>query len=276
MTDPDEPLKQTPGPDQDEQPVRSDRWRKLLIRSVALVLLLAFIPFIFSGFLHLFGLPSFGLLVESIGRSRDPRYARLCQAVVAVQAENRQGTGFIIEPQGLIVTNAHVVQGAGQVLVGFETKTLFPAKTWQQWPAADVALIQADLSAKPFSSSRSSRPDNTQPNELAIGLELESTGKLPEVGEQVTVIGNPLGLFQIVSQAEFVGQTFLSNHEGAVLVISGPIFRGNSGSPVINAEGKVIGVLFATASGNASNAKNSTAYVITAAEILAKLDLFQP
>ena len=240
----------------DERQIQQDRWRRLLIRVVALLLVLAFVPFVYSGTLRLFGLPSFQLLIESIKLSRDSRYTSLCQSIVAVQAGNRQGTGFKIEPQDLIVTNAHILQDAGSVLVGIATNDWHPALSWQQWPAADLALVQADFQNLP-------------------GLELESTGHLPAVGDTVTVIGNPLGLFQIVSQAEFIGQAILPDREGPVLEIRGPVFRGNSGSPVIDADGHVIGILFAVAQGTAANAKSSIAFVIPAAEILAKLELFQ-
>ena len=200
-------------------------------------------------------MPSFSLLINSIELSRDPRFASLCQAVVAVRAEDRQGTGFSVQPEGLIVSNAHVIGNASQVQISIQSDELHLASSWQLWPAADLALVQADVPNIPR-------------------LELELNDKQPNPGDVVTVIGNPLGLFQIVSQAEYVGQMSLPGRSGRVLVIKGPVFRGNSGSPVINADGKVIGILFATAAGSGTISKNTTAYVIPAAEIRAILAAF--
>lgn len=220
------------------------------------MLVIAFIPLALSGVLYLFGLPSLRLLIESRELSNDPAYSALRSAVVAVRADQRQGTGFAIrmndesesapplaggetanleDTKIVILTNDHIIGDAENVQVSLKADDFQPVNEWLQWPQSDLAMIllpQLDLPAA-FSKLTT--------------LTLADSAAEPEPGDPLIVIGNPLNLFQITTEATFIGQTTLSGISGPVLMIKGPVFRGNSGSPVIDAENQVIGMVFAVA-----------------------------
>ena len=254
--DPSNGLNQSAEPDAatelDELEEKHIRSRRIVVRGIALLLTISFIFLAFSGILYFLKLPSLGLLIESIALSRDPQYDSLRQSIVIVQAENRQGTGFIVQSDGLIVTNAHIIEDAVEVRIGLKTDDIHLATSWQQQPQLDLALVQFDGQDLPV-------------------LELEQENNLLLPGDPVTVIGNPLGLFQIVSKAEYIGQTAADDNSSLLLMIRGPVYRGNSGSPVINSSGKVVGILFAVADVDNSDPENRIGFVIPVAEIRAMM-----
>lgn len=135
------------------------------------------------------------------------------------------GSGFFIRP-GQVVTNLHVIRGARRS----EVKTL--DGKGRIYPVAgllavdeegDLALLSVEL---PPSRARSS--------ELATIL--------PEEGERIFVIGNPLKLEGSVSDGIVSAVRELPNI-GKIIQITAPISRGNSGSPVFNFKGQVVGVV---------------------------------
>lgn len=65
-------------------------------------------------------------------------------------------------------------------------------------------------------------------------------------GDKVLVIGNPLQFSQIVIEGELAGEILLDGWDVPVFMIKAPVYKGSSGSPVINRAGKVVAVIFAT------------------------------
>lgn len=136
----------------------------------------------------------------------------------------RKGTGFNIEPYGLIITNRHLVEDATSVTVSFSGQGRYPARRWLCSSEADLAVIYLageDLPVVPLGRS------------------------LPLPADTVTIIGNPLDFFRIVIRGQVSGYSRLSGAEEAVLEINAPIHPGHSGSPVFNAKGEVVAVIFA-------------------------------
>jgi S1-C subfamily serine protease len=140
------------------------------------------------------------------------------------------GSGFLIDSEGHIITNAHVVQGADQIEVrlGASNKS-YTAEVVGSDPATDVALIKVDAPA-----------DQLHP--LALG----DSSKV-EVGDPVVAIGNPFGLDRTVTsgivsalqrQIEAPNGFSISH----VIQTDAAINPGNSGGPLINEEGQVIGI----------------------------------
>jgi serine protease Do len=145
------------------------------------------------------------------------------------QRRNRQsqialGSGFIISPDGYILTNNHMVDGAEKVNVELADGRKFTAEITGTDPDSDIAVIKIDADNLP-------------------SLEFTDSDKL-EVGEWVLAIGNPLGFTRTVTagivsaKGRSVG---LENIENFIQT-DAAINRGNSGGPLLNLEGKVVGM----------------------------------
>jgi tetratricopeptide (TPR) repeat protein len=135
------------------------------------------------------------------------------------------GSGFFIRP-GKVVTNSHVIRGAHRVEIHTlegKGRTYPVAGALAVDEEADLALLSVDLPAE------RSRP-------------LTFTNTLPEEGEQVFVIGNPLRLEGSVSDG-IVSAVREVPDLGRIIQITAPVSHGNSGSPLFNMNGQVIGIV---------------------------------
>jgi len=169
-----------------------------------------------------------------VGYSQDnlPELVRRVKpAVVAIATYDATGealmtgSGFFLHP-GQVVTNLHVIRGA----VRAEIKTLdgkgkiYPvAGTVAIDEEGDLALLSVDMPA-----------DRARSSELAA--------ELPDEGEKIFVIGNPLKLEGSVSDG-IVSAVREVPSVGRIIQITAPISQGNSGSPVFNMQGQVVGVV---------------------------------
>ena len=135
------------------------------------------------------------------------------------------GSGFFIRP-GQVMTNLHVVEGASRVEVRtFEGK----GKTY---PVAGLAGVDADGDLALLSVEMPAERSRVA----------ETTETLPEEGERIFVIGNPLRLEGSVSDG-IVSAVREVPSLGRIVQITAPISHGNSGSPVFNMKGQVVGVV---------------------------------
>jgi serine protease Do len=135
------------------------------------------------------------------------------------------GSGFIIDPSGLIVTNNHVIANAEQVTVTLSDDTTMQAQIVGRDPVTDLALLKIDaktpLPAASWGDSGAAR-----------------------VGDWVLAIGNPFGLGGTVT-AGIISATARDIHSGPYddfLQTDASINRGNSGGPMFNLAGEVIGI----------------------------------
>lgn len=139
-----------------------------------------------------------------------------------------QGSGFVISPDGYILTNNHVVAGADTVIVKFSDETGIEskeAKVIGTDPESDIAVIKIDAKNLPC-------------------VELGDSDAL-KVGEWVLAIGNPFGLTHTVTagivSAKGRSGLRLNSYEDFIQTDAAINF-GNSGGPLLNIEGKVIGI----------------------------------
>jgi S1-C subfamily serine protease len=145
------------------------------------------------------------------------------------QTEQALGSGFVIDKVGHIVTNYHVVEGATNVFVSFSDNESMRAKVIGKDASTDVAVLQVDahsraLTPLPFADS-----------------------DLVQVGDAVVAIGNPFGLDRsvtagIVSALQrpiTAPNGFTIDH---VIQTDAALNHGNSGGPLLDTEGRVIGV----------------------------------
>lgn len=176
--------------------------------------------------------------VDTASRGSDdrPRFNRRYTPGDAGQPREGAGSGFIIDPAGFILTNHHVISGADRVTVTLSDGRSMKADVIGLDPAIDVALLQIHtrdlLPAAPLGDSETLR-----------------------VGEWVCAIGNPLGVYVhsvTVGVVSFLGRKLFDQGLDAFIQTDAAISFGNSGGPLINSRGQVVGITTAI-SAQASN-----------------------
>ncbi len=161
-----------------------------------------------------FGIPNFPFQLPEQGMPRERK-----QLVPSL------GTGFVISPDGYIVTNNHVIEDVEKITVKFNDTRELPATVIGRDPKTDIGLIKVEskepLFALPLGDSESVRP-----------------------GEWVVAIGNPFGLEHTVT-AGIVSAKHRNIEHGAYddyIQTDAAINPGNSGGPLLNLAGEVIGI----------------------------------
>jgi S1-C subfamily serine protease len=144
--------------------------------------------------------------------------------------EEGAGSGFVLDKQGHILTNFHVVEGAQNIEVTFEGDLVFTAEVVGLDPRNDVAVLQIDA-----------------PADLLTPVELGSSSSL-QVGQRAIAIGNPFGQFSRTLTTGVISalDRTLEGQDGrlisGVIQTDAAINRGNSGGPLLDSSGRVIGI----------------------------------
>jgi serine protease Do len=141
------------------------------------------------------------------------------------QAVQARGSGFIIDADGTVVTNNHVVEHAKSVVVTMEDGTELPAKIIGRDSRTDLAVLRV-------------KADKPLPY-----IQLGDSGAV-KVGEWVIAMGNPFGLGGSVTAGivSALGRDIGSGPYDSFLQVDAPINRGNSGGPLFTQDGRVVGV----------------------------------
>ncbi len=165
------------------------------------------------------------------------------------------GSGFIVDPDGLVVTNHHVIEGADTIEVVLHNGTRFPATVQGTDQRTDLALLKIET-------------DSTLPYTI-FGNSDDA-----KVGDWVVAIGNPFG-FGGTTTSGIISARGRDIEQGSLLdfiQIDASINRGNSGGPLFNTRGEVIGVNNAIYSPTGGNVGIGFAIPSsTASEIVAQL-----
>jgi S1-C subfamily serine protease len=170
------------------------------------------------------------------------------------------GSGFVIDGEGHILTNNHVVEGASKVTVKLgDSEKTYEAEVVGADPGTDIALLKVDA------------PDD-EIHPLSLGHSSEA-----EVGDPVVAIGNPFGLDRTVTsgivsalQRQIEAPNgFAISH---VIQTDAAINPGNSGGPLINAAGEVIGINAQIATGGGGNGNVGIGFAIPIDTVRAEIE----
>jgi S1-C subfamily serine protease len=151
------------------------------------------------------------------------KFKELEKTVVTVWSEVGHGTGFIFDERGLVMTNQHVIGPSELISVQFDPKRKVRARLLASDPQKDVAILWVDLSALPGAAAA----------KIAKATELE-----PAIieGERVMTIGSPL------HQRKIMTTGIASKVERHAIISDININKGNSGGPLFNSVGEVVGI----------------------------------
>lgn len=208
---------------QEDDPKPRSPFPKSLVWLIAFVMLfniVAFLPQTFS-------IPAVDFLITSAKLSTKPLIREYKEAVVVLETETSKGTGFSITERGDILTNYHVIEGEERVAVAFPKLGLFNGHVKETYPEVDLAVVEINEENMPH-------------------LPLASSFNLDETSKQIYFIGNPLNFNGVANEGEVIHWTYVRSKGDPVVMLDAPVYRGNSGSPVFDQAGEVIGVIFAT------------------------------
>ena len=185
-----------------------------------------------------------GLNTESHGQQLRDAFRNVQQAVVVVRTEqkglapypqqgmvslNGLGSGVLISNDGKVLTAAHLVQSADRTIVEFSEGELIPASVIGSAFSADVALLQLERC-----------PANYVPAKLGDSDKVD-------VGDEIFVVGAPYGISSTLTAGHVSGRRILKWNENTMAVeflqTDAAINMGNSGSPVFNLNGEVMGIV---------------------------------
>ncbi|KGR79380.1 S1C family serine protease [Ureibacillus manganicus] len=203
-------------------PKRQPPFARFLAWLIAIMLAFSTFAVIFE----IFSIPAVEFIKKSASLSFQSDIQDYKKSVVQISTQDSKGTGFTVTKDGLIITNAHVIEDALSLTVYFPEDGIYEAEVIESYPEIDIAFIQVEGENLPH---------------LNLAKTYEFT-----FNEAIYFIGNPLFFTGIANEGRILGTKALSDWKDAVYMMDAPVYKGNSGSPVINMDGEVIGVVFAT------------------------------
>jgi S1-C subfamily serine protease len=198
--------------------------------------------------------PDDAALLDAYSRAVIDVVERAGPAVVAIELAARRGSpggagsGFVVTPDGYVMTNSHVVSGASAIKVKTPAGETADAQVVGDDPATDLAVIRVDAAALAGPPPRhSSERSGLVAGALGVPY-LPVDGSLaPRVGQLAVAIGNPLGFESTVSTGvvSALGRSLRGKGNrliDGVIQHTAPLNPGNSGGPLLDGAGRVLGV----------------------------------
>jgi putative serine protease PepD len=191
-------------------------------------------------------------------------YAQASPAVVSVRTPNGSGTGFLVNSDGTLVTNAHVVGNSGRVVVKFGPNgRSLDGEVVGSDPSSDLAVVHIEPA---------SMPRNVKPLQFADSRQVR-------VGDTAIAIGNPFGLDRTATEGivSGLGREIKAPNGfsiDSVIQTDAPINPGNSGGPLLDETGRVMGVNSQIATAGASQGNVGIGFAVpsnTVREVVPRL-----
>ena len=166
------------------------------------------------------------------------------------QRQSEVGTGYLIDPNGTIVTNKHVIEGAFRIVVTMSDGSQYLAKLLGAGAIVDVAVIKIDA-------------DYPLPY-----LKFADSGKA-EIGDPVAVVGNPLGLGTSVSTGvvSAVHRNLMNTPVDDYIQTDAALNHGNSGGPMLDHDGQVIGMSTILVTNGSGQGSEGLGFAISSDEV---------
>jgi serine protease Do len=182
--------------------------------------------------------------IRRVAESVEPSVAHIDVTVATqprVRFANSSGSGWVFDADGHVVTNAHVLRGADRIRVQLSDGRLFEAELVGADPLTDIAVVKL--------------PDTT-----GLIPAVRATGRHPRQGERVFAFGSPFGFKFSMSEGiisglgrEPAGAVASSNGYTNFIQTDAAVNPGNSGGPLVNVRGQVVGMNVAIATGSDSD-----------------------
>ena len=194
---------------------------RFLIYAMTIMLSISTVAFI----AEFVSIPAYDFIKKSTELSKQPLIQQYKKAVVTISTNDSKGTGFAVTSDGYIVTNSHVIEDALTISVIFPEHEMLAATVIEDYPDVDLAVLKVEAEDLPT---------------IPLAEQFNDTYS------HVQFIGNPLRFTGIANEGEALlsVKTDLSVEP---IILDAPVYKGNSGSPVFNQDGYVIGVIYATA-----------------------------
>src|SRR2546423_6488493 len=199
--------------------------------------------------------------IETTSRVQQPADPFFGNPFGTSETQRALGSGFVIDKAGHIVTNYHVVRGANTIQVSFSNNERFRARLVGVDPSTDIAVLKVDVKARALKALPLGNSDGVR------------------VGDQVIAIGNPFGLDRSVTagivsavQRRISAPNNLSISH--VIQTDAALNHGNSGGPLLNAQGDVVGVNAQIETGGVSDGNVGIGFAIpinTVKDVVAQL-----
>ncbi|ARK30716.1 S1 family peptidase [Halalkalibacter krulwichiae] len=207
--------------EESEEDFKKKKSKKRLFRLIGICLVLLLLLQVANIWFNLYSSDNRELVRTSDELSQLENINEFKEAVVTIQGNGGRGTGFNIHPEGLILTNHHVIDSRDPIAAIFPNGEILHAEVMKSDVDLDVALLRVQ--------SEEDLP--------YLRFQIEDAKQ----SEKIYVIGNPLTQTQIINEGEILNNEFPFQ----VLKISNAIFPGHSGSPVLSQKGEVVGVVYA-------------------------------